>query len=134
MRIRTAFLSTAAVALMLAAPAMAQSQSNPNAAMPRQSPPNTAMQPSMQNGGQQLGAQDRNFMKEAAIGGMAEVDLGNLAQQKGQSDQVKQFGARMVQDHTQANNELMSIAGQQGVQLPQQLDQKHQAMHDRLSR
>ena len=72
-------------------------------------------------------------MKDAAIGGLAEVQLGKLAQQNGQSQQVKEFGARMVQDHSKANDQLKSIAQPLGVQLPQQLDSEHQKMYDRLA-
>lgn len=72
-------------------------------------------------------------MKDAAIGGMTEVELGKVAQQNAQSQQVKEFGARMVQDHSKANDQLQSIAQQKGVQLPQQLDSEHQQMRDRLA-
>ena len=44
---------------------------------------------------------DQAFVKKALEGGDAEVQLGQLAQQKSQSPDVKQFGQKMVQDHTQ---------------------------------
>jgi putative membrane protein len=74
------------------------------------------------------------FMKNAAIGGMAEVELGKLAQQNGHSPDVKSFGARMVQDHSRANDQLTNIAKDRGVQLPQQLDTEHMSMRDRLTK
>src|SRR5262249_4257521 len=46
---------------------------------------------------------DKAFAKEAAAGGMAEVKLGQLAQDKGSSSAVKEFGKRMVDDHSKAN-------------------------------
>ena len=64
-----------------------------------------------------LSAKDRSFMKEAAQGGMTEVDMGKMAQQKGKSDDVKKIGSRMVADHSKANAELMSIAKKKGVDL-----------------
>ncbi|MEO7336252.1 MAG: DUF4142 domain-containing protein [Caldimonas sp.] len=67
---------------------------------------------------------DQAFMKKAAIGGMTEVQLGTMAQQKGASDQVKQFGAKMAQDHGKANDELKQIASTKGVALPEALDAK----------
>jgi putative membrane protein len=79
-------------------------------------------------------AADRAFMQKAAMGGLAEVALGNMAQQKASSDQVKQYGARMVQDHTAANNELMQIASAKGVQLPTAPDKKHQQDMDRMEK
>jgi len=45
-------------------------------------------------------AGDRSFMTKAAQGGMAEVELGQLAQQNGQSEDVKKFGKQMVDDHS----------------------------------
>ena len=120
------FLSSAAVALMLGGPAIALAQTTQTMPPPA---PNA-----VSNSGKQLSKQDREFVKDAAIGGMAEVELGKLAQQNAQDDQVKQFGARMVQDHGQANNELQSIAGNLGIDLPQQLDKKHEQLKDRLAK
>jgi putative membrane protein len=65
-----------------------------------------------------LSAKDKTFMKKAAKGGMMEVAMGNLAEQNGQSDDVKSFGKRMVTDHGKANDELKSIAEKKGVTLP----------------
>jgi putative membrane protein len=79
-------------------------------------------------------AADTAFAKEAAIGGMAEVELGNLAKTKASSSDVKQFGDRMVNDHGKANDELKQWAQQKNVTLPTTLDAKHQATRDRLSK
>jgi len=70
------------------------------------------------SGGSSLSDKDKTFMKKAAKGGMMEVAMGQLAEQKGQSDDVKSFGKRMVTDHGKANDELKSIASKKGVQLP----------------
>ena len=64
-----------------------------------------------------LSAKDKSFMKEAAQGGMMEVEMGKMAQQKGKSADVKKIGSTMVADHTKANNELMGIAKKKGVDL-----------------
>ena len=64
-----------------------------------------------------LSAKDKTFMKNAAKGGMMEVAMGKLAEQNGQSDDVKSFGKRMVTDHSKANDELKSIAEKKGVKL-----------------
>lgn len=79
------------------------------------------------------GSADQSFMMKAAQGGMAEVELGNLAKSNAKSDAVKQFGQRMVDDHTKANDELKSIASQKNVTLPSSMDAKDQATKDRLS-
>ena len=69
-------------------------------------------------GGSSLSEKDRTFMKKAAKGGMMEVAMGQVAEQKAKSDDVKSFGKRMVADDGKANGELKSIASQKGVQLP----------------
>jgi putative membrane protein len=68
--------------------------------------------------GSSLSEKDRTFMKKAAKGGMMEVAMGQVAEQKGQSEDVKSFGKRMVTDHGKANDELKSIASKKGVELP----------------
>jgi len=77
---------------------------------------------------------DSNFATKAAQGGMAEVQLGQLAESNASSQQVKNFGQRMVTDHTKANDELKSIASRKGMTLPTGLDAKDQAEYDRLSK
>jgi putative membrane protein len=69
-------------------------------------------------GGSSLSEKDKTFMKKAAKGGMMEVAMGQVAEQKGQSEDVKSFGKRMVTDHSKANDELKSIASKKGFQLP----------------
>lgn len=81
-----------------------------------------------------LSSGDRDFMMKAAMGGMEEVQLGRLATQKAANNDVKQFGQRMVDDHSRANSELMTLAGQKGVTLPAALDQAHQDDVDRLTK
>jgi len=77
---------------------------------------------------------DQAFAKEAAQGGLAEVKLGQLAQDKGHVEAVKDFGKRMVEDHGKANKELESAASQANISLPQDMSSKDQATYDRLSK
>lgn len=74
-----------------------------------------------------------NFAVEAASGGMMEVQLGELAQQKGSSQQVKDFGAMMVRDHSKANEELKSLAGQHNITLPPAPGEDHMEHINKLS-
>ena len=76
----------------------------------------------------------RTFINNMAIAGMAEVQLGKLASERGMSADVKQFGQMMVTDHTKANDELKQIAAKLNVPLPTELDTKHKALADRLSK
>jgi putative membrane protein len=77
---------------------------------------------------------DRKFMEEAAKGGMAEVQLGQLATQKAQSAEVKQFGQKMADDHAKANDQLKQIASSKNVELPTDLDSAHKREYDRMSK
>ena len=77
---------------------------------------------------------DRHFMDKAAQGGMAEVELGQLAEKNAQSQQVKDFGKRMVDDHSKANDQLKQVASKEAVNLPTTLDAKDQATLDHLSK
>ena len=77
---------------------------------------------------------DRKFMEKAAQGGMAEVELGKLAAQKAQSPQVKQFGQRMVDDHSKANDQLKKLASNKGVTLPTEMDRSSKREMDKLSK
>ena len=63
-------------------------------------------------------AADRTFAEKAAAGGVAEVEGGKMAEQRAANDKVRQFGSRMVQDHSKANEELKQIAAGKGLQLP----------------
>ena len=74
----------------------------------------------------------QQFIQQAAIGNMAEIELGNLAAQRGSSPQVKAFARMMVRDHTKANDQLKSAARAESVQLPAKIDQKHQDLMTRL--
>jgi len=80
-----------------------------------------------------LSSEDRTFVTKAAAGGQAEVAFGQLAKENASSPAVKQFGERMVTDHTQANQELMQIAQSENLNLPKGLDAKHQAKEKQLS-
>ena len=85
-------------------------------------------------GSDKMAKSDRNFLEEAYIASMAEVRLGKLAQDKASSQQVKDFGKRMVDDHSKEIESLSKIAKEEGVKLPSQLDSKHQKTYDRLAK
>jgi putative membrane protein len=77
---------------------------------------------------------DAEFATEAAEGGAAEVKLGQLAQEKGSSDAVKDFGKMMVNDHTEAGEQLKSIAAQQNLKVPDELNKHDQGIYNKLSK
>ncbi len=77
-------------------------------------------------------SRDRDFVMDAAMSSMMEVELGRIAAQQGASESVKQFGQRMVDDHGKANTELMTLASGRGITLPTGLDEKHQQQLTKL--
>ena len=77
---------------------------------------------------------DEKFMRDAAEGSVSEIDLGKLAQEKGQSERVKEFGKRMVGDHTKANEELKQIADREHINLPTNVYTKDANIHRRLQK
>lgn len=78
------------------------------------------------------GGMDMKFAKEAAMGGQAEVQLGQLATQKAQDPEVKEFGQKMVDDHTKANDQLKSVAQNKNMTLPDQPSAKDKALMKKL--
>jgi putative membrane protein len=75
---------------------------------------------------------DQKFAMKAMEGGMAEVQLGKLAQQKASASDVKQFGEQMVTDHTKLNDQMQQLAPALGVTPPTQLSAKDQALQQKL--
>jgi len=78
-----------------------------------------------------LSHEDDTFIKEAAIGGMGEIELSKLAQKSENAD-VKRFADRMIQDHTKANEQLTAIATGLGADMPKAPDSDHQRMREKL--
>jgi putative membrane protein len=77
-------------------------------------------------------AADEVWVTKVAKGGMAEVELGKLASEKASSDAVKQFGQRMVSDHSKANDELKTLAESKKITLPAEIGPEEKALRDRL--
>ena len=67
-----------------------------------------------------MGDTDTTFIQKAAQGGIAKVELGQLAVQKASSEEVRKFGQRMVNDHSKANEQLKQLAEQEHRDLPEQ--------------
>jgi putative membrane protein len=75
---------------------------------------------------------DKDFVRSALQGGMAEVELGQLATQKGSSDDVKQFGQKMVDDHTKLGDQMKQVAEQLGVKPPEKISKKDNQLMAKL--
>lgn len=89
----------------------------------------TASKPAM--GG--LMSRDRDFLREAAQGGMAEVQMGQYMRDHAQSEDVKRFAQRMIDDHTKANDQLQSLASKKSCALPKDMAAKHHDMQNKLA-
>jgi putative membrane protein len=74
------------------------------------------------------------FMTKVADVGMTEVKLGQMAQDKGTNQRVKDFGGMMVKDHTAAGDELKNLASQKNVTLPATVGNDHQKKIDDLNK
>ncbi|KQM72672.1 hypothetical protein ASE74_22625 [Pedobacter sp. Leaf216] len=85
-------------------------------------------------GGIAVDEADSKFTTQAAVGGMAEVELGKMALEKSSNPQVKEFATMMVKDHGMANTELMAIAKQKNITLPSTVDDEHKKKMDDLSK
>lgn len=77
---------------------------------------------------------DAEFAKMAAEGGLAEVKFGQLAEQKGTAQAVKDFGKRMVTDHSKANEELKTAAAKDKIAIPSEMSAKDQEVYNQLSK
>jgi putative membrane protein len=93
----------------------------------------TTVAESTQTADSTVSPSDAEFVMEAARGGMAEVKIGQLAAQRATNPQVKDFAQRMVQDHSQANNELQGLAQAKNIALPPDMGDAYRQELERLS-
>ena len=139
--IKRKMLSAALVAIGLfasleyksvAQPTQPTTSPNPGATQP--SPPATKPSPSTQQNKTGLSSADRQFINQAAQGGMAEVQLGKLAQKRASSNAVKKYAQQMINEHTKVNKELMAIAAKKGVTPPKTIGPKYEKVRAQLSK
>jgi putative membrane protein len=76
----------------------------------------------------------QQFIEKASIANMAEIQLSQLALQQAENPQVMQFARMMVDEHTRALEQLRTVASTQGLQVASELDNKHQKLHEKLSK
>jgi putative membrane protein len=79
------------------------------------------------NDSSRLQPAETGFIQQAAIGGLMEVEMGNLTTQKSKSPKILAFARRMIADHTAANKELQEIAQGLGVKVPEALPSEEQS-------
>ena len=127
-------LTIACIAALVAAGALAQPASPPAAAPgnPATTPAGTLHTAPGTPAPDQLNDSDRLFIDALAAGGMAEVEAGKLASRVTGNAMVRQFGERMIQDHSQANKQLMDLATAAKVPLPGGPDTEHRTVQQQL--
>ena len=76
---------------------------------------------------------DQRFLTEAIQGDMSEVKMGKLAQEKGQSDNVKQFGKMLEQDHSDHLQQAQQLADKNGLKPPTEPSTKQKRTYQKLS-
>jgi putative membrane protein len=76
----------------------------------------------------------QKFITEAIQGNLAEVQMGRLAQEKGDADAVKSFGQTLVSDHSAANDKAVAAAKELGVNPPDGPNSKQKSAYDKLSK
>lgn len=86
-----------------------------------------------QNQANRIASGDTTFVTKAGQGGMAEVELGRLAVQKATNEKVKQFGQKMIDDHSKANEELKTLCSNKGMTGPSGMDSADESKKEKLS-
>jgi len=137
-RICTSLATFAGSLLLCGATAFAQQTPAPGTIPQANTPPGSQQQtqsgmsrtnenPNLNNGTGQTSPGDRVFVEAALKGGMAEVQLGQLALQKSNNADVKQFAQKMVDDHTKMDDQMKMVAQQVGVKVPDGPSKKDKA-------
>jgi len=80
------------------------------------------------------GSPDAQFLMDAVRGDLAEVKLGELAQEKGQSEGVREFGEMLAEDHSKAGKKTADLAKELDVNTPDQPTAEQTQQHDALAR
>ncbi|MEO6806423.1 MAG: DUF4142 domain-containing protein [Edaphobacter sp.] len=129
-----AFLSSTLLLAQFAPTTIPASQTQANRPQ-QQMPSSTSIQDAAPNSGD-VGQimQDKMFLRRAAEGGIAEVELGRLAASKASGDDVKAFAQKMVDDHTKINNDIAQVADSMSVMLPRKMNKEDKAEYDKLAR
>jgi putative membrane protein len=124
------YLGAISTALLIAAvtPVLAQETGNPAVLAP-DTPKAEIGKPDGR-----MNTVDQTVLRQAALGGMTEVDLGKLAAQRASSDAVKQFANRMLEDHGKANQRVLRLAKAGGVPLPKEPDPDQKAVRAQLEK
>ena len=74
------------------------------------------------------------FIRDAVQGNLAEIKLGQLAQEKTQSAEVKSYAQMLVTDHSTSNEQAEKVAKQIGITIPTELSVSQKVTYNRMSK
>lgn len=114
---------------LLATTGFAQEGANP-AGMSPDTPGKETAQPAPEASN----TQDKLFVRQAALGGRAEVELSKIAQKKASNESVRAFADRMVEVHSKSNQQLLRTGRGLNPDLPKDLDPEHQSVRNELQK
>jgi putative membrane protein len=115
--------------VLLATASFAQETANP-AGMAPDTPGKEMAQPAPEGSNNQ----DKLFVRQAALGGQAEVELSKIAQKKASNESVREFANRMVEVHSKSNQQLLRMGRGLNPDLPKNLDPEHQTVRNELQK
>jgi putative membrane protein len=127
-RYKLAFILASGCALLTTA-GYAQQTANPGGMSP-DTPGKETAQPAPEGSN----TQDKLFVRQAALGGQAEVELSKIAQQRATNESVREFAKRMVDVHSKSNQQLLRVGRSLNPDLPKELDPEHQTVRNELQK
>jgi putative membrane protein len=122
-------LVLASSGVLLATASFAQQSANPGGMSP-DTPGKETAQPAPEGSN----TQDKLFVRQAALGGQAEVELSKIAQKKASNESVREFANRMVEVHSKSNQQLLRTGRGLNPDLPKNLDPEHQTVRNELQK
>jgi putative membrane protein len=79
-------------------------------------------------------AAERSYVQSAQAINQVELGLGQLAQQRGSSDAVKQMSHTMVERHSALSAQLAELARARGIAPPEKPSAEDEEVHGRLAK
>ncbi|MBH8572243.1 DUF4142 domain-containing protein [Nostocaceae cyanobacterium CENA369] len=95
--------------------------------------PNNPPIPGVRNQQTNISDLDRLYILEAGWGGLAEVQLAQLALQKSKNNKIRQYAQQIIREHTPVNQQLIELATRKGITPPTDVGPKYQVLIERLS-
>jgi putative membrane protein len=125
----TRIICIACVGLLSSAAVLAQQAGNPGGLSP-DTPGLETANPAADHSN----TQDKLFVRQAAMGNQAEVELGKLAGKKAASQPVREFAQHMIDDHGKSGDRVRKLGRGINANIPKELDPEHQSVRAKLEK